>query len=106
MFAAMPLKPWAGTPSPTIFAFRASSATTGPNHLEGPADIQAIEMLRMLARFGGLAPVEERAHHFLESVPIELKRIAARLSHHLDKARSATRLALSARARPSVTRVT
>jgi acyl-CoA dehydrogenase len=62
---------------------------------EGPANIQAIEMLRMLARFGGLAPVEERAHHFLESVPIELKRVAARLSHHLDKARSATRLALS-----------
>ncbi len=33
---------------------------------EGQANIQAIEMLRMLARFGGLAPVEERAHHFLD----------------------------------------
>jgi alkylation response protein AidB-like acyl-CoA dehydrogenase len=62
---------------------------------EGPANIQALEMLRMLTRLGGLAPIEDRAHRLLEHVPAELSSACARLVHHLNRARSATRLALS-----------
>jgi acyl-CoA dehydrogenase len=62
---------------------------------EGPANVQALEMLRMLARFDGLAPVENRAHRLLDRLPAELSSTAARFTQHLNKAISATRLALS-----------
>jgi acyl-CoA dehydrogenase len=62
---------------------------------EGPANIQALEMLRMLVRFGGLAPIEDRVRGLLDRIPDELTGPGARLAHHLNKAKSATRLALS-----------
>ena len=62
---------------------------------EGPANIQALEMMRMLARLGGLEPIEDRARRLLGRIPVELASAGERLAHHLDKAKSATELALS-----------
>jgi len=62
---------------------------------EGPANIQALEMIRILAKFGGLAPIEDRARCLLDRIPAELRGTGERLVLYLDKAKSATKLVLS-----------
>jgi alkylation response protein AidB-like acyl-CoA dehydrogenase len=59
---------------------------------EGPANIQALEMIRILAKFGGLAPIEDRARCLLDRIPAELRGTGERLVLYLDKAKSATNL--------------